>query len=89
MKPLRGKDEQIDFQTNYIADLAKETNYMYNLDASAVWHVWTKYKREEDITTYRSQSHSSIFTGKKSPVPHIPFMKEFDDSLQHFLDLGQ
>ncbi|XP_068740069.1 trimethylamine monooxygenase-like isoform X2 [Montipora capricornis] len=89
MKTLRGKDEDIDFQTNYIADLAKETNYMYNLDASAALHAWIKYKKEEDITTYRSQSHSSIFTGKKSPVPQIPFMQEFDDSLEHFLDLGQ
>ena len=89
MKTLRGKHEEIDFQTNYIADLTKETNYMYNLDASAALHAWIKYKKEEDITTYRSQSHSSIFTGKKSPVPQIPFMQEFDDSLEHFLDLGQ
>ncbi|XP_015756330.1 PREDICTED: senecionine N-oxygenase-like [Acropora digitifera] len=89
MEALKGHDDGIDFQTDYMTDLVKQTSYAYNLDASAAWHEWAKYKREEDIATYRSQCHRSIFTGKKSSPPNAPFMHEFDDSLQHFLNPNQ
>ena len=88
MKQIDGPDDGIDFQTDYIADVCQESGYGYNLDASAVYHSWIKYKME-DITTYRSQSYTNIFTGKKSPVPRTPFMQEFDDSMEHFLNAAE
>ncbi|XP_068692248.1 trimethylamine monooxygenase-like [Montipora foliosa] len=88
MKQIDGPDDGIDFQTDYIADVCQESGYGYNLDASAAYHAWIKYKME-DITTYRSQSYTNIFTGKKSPVPRTPFMQEFDDSMEHFLNAAE
>ncbi|XP_029183405.2 senecionine N-oxygenase-like [Acropora millepora] len=88
MEALKAHDDGIDFQTDYMTDLVKQTSYAYNLDASAAFHDWAEFKKE-DIATYRSQCHSSIFTGKKSSPPNTPFMHEFDDSLQHFLNPNQ
>ena len=38
MEALKGHDDGIDFQTDYMTDLVKQTSYAYNLDASAAWH---------------------------------------------------
>ena len=84
MGELNGPDDEIDFQTAYIADITKEANYGYNLDTSQCFHVWEKYK-QDDITTYRNKSHTSQFTGTKSPVFYTPFMQAFDNSMQNFL----
>ncbi|KAJ7377842.1 hypothetical protein OS493_026410 [Desmophyllum pertusum] len=84
MDDLKDADEQIDFQTTYVTDLVKESNYGYSLDVSEFLHAWFKYKMA-DITTYRDQSYTSKHTGTKSPVRDIPFMKAFDDSMQSFL----
>ena len=84
MGELNGVDDEIDFQTAYVADIAKESNYGYIIDSSPFLHAWFVCKKE-DITNYRSQSCTSSFSGTKSPVPRIPFMQEFDDSMQHFL----
>lgn len=88
MGKINGPDEGIDFQTAYVADIAKESNYPYIIDSSKLFHAWFQYKMD-DITTYRSRSYTSIFTGTKSPVFPIPFMQEFDDSMEHFLNTEQ
>lgn len=88
MGKVNGPDEGIDFQTAYVADIAKESNYPYIIDSSKLFHAWFQYKMD-DITTYRSRSYTSMFTGTKSPVFPIPFMQEFDDSMEHFLNTEQ
>ena len=88
MGELNGIDEDIDFQTAYVADIAKESNYPYIIDSSKLLHAWFQYKMD-DITTYRSRSYTSMFTGTKSPVFPIPFMQEFDDSMEHFINTEQ
>ena len=88
MGKLNGVDDQIDFQTAYVADIVKESNYGYNIDVSEMLHAWNKYKQDH-IATYRNQSFTSKFTGSTSPLPRIPFMQEFDDSMQHFLSSEQ
>jgi len=84
MGELNGPHEEIDFQTAYVADVAKEANYGFIIDSSPFLHAWVKYK-EDDIITYRSRSYTSAFTGTKSPVFRTPFMQAFDDSMQNFL----
>ena len=86
MLKLNDPGEKVDFQTEYITDVSKDADYGYNLDASAVFHSWIKHRMDGDITNYRSHSFTNIFTGKKSPLPHTPFMQEFDHSVQHFLN---
>ena len=85
MGELNGPHDEIDFQTAYVADVAMESKYPYNLDSSEFLHAWVRYKMD-DILTYRNRSYKSKFTGTVSPVFHTPFMEEFDDSIQHFLN---
>lgn len=84
MGELGGLDDAVDYQTAYIADIAKEADYGYNIDTSECFHVWLKH-RQGDITTYRNQSFTSHFTGTKSTVFHTPFMEAFDHSMQNFV----
>ena len=88
MGDLNGIDDFIDFQTAYVADIVKESDYGHDIDVSEMLHAWFKYKLE-DITTYRNHSFTSKFTGNKAPLPVTPFMEEFDDSMQHFLASDQ
>ena len=85
MGELNGPHDEIDFQTAYVADVAMESKYPYNLDSSEFLHAWVRYKMD-DILTYRNRSYKSKFTETVSPVFHTPFMEEFDDSMQHFLN---
>ena len=85
MSELNGVDDQIDFQTAYVADIVKESNYGYNIDVSEKFKAWNIHRRDQGITTYRNQSFTSKFTGTKSPLPRTPFMQEFDHSMHHFL----
>ncbi|KAM7451107.1 hypothetical protein ABFA07_001178 [Porites harrisoni] len=84
MGELKGVHDAIDFQTAYVADLVKESNYSYDLDVSEMFHAWYKSKLD-NITAYRDQSFTSKFTGHKASPSHTPFMEEFDDSMEHFL----
>ena len=88
MRNLNCPDEKIAFWTDYITDISKEADYGCNLDASSVFYPWLKH-RMADITNYRSHSFANLFTGKKSPVAKTPFMQEFDDSMQHFVNPEQ
>ena len=84
MGELKDGHDAIDFQTAYVADLVKESNYSYDLDVSEMLHACEETKHD-NITTYRDQSFTSKFTGHKASLSHTPFMEEFDDSMEHFL----
>lgn len=88
VRNLNCPDQKIAFWTDYVTDISKEAEYGYNLDASSVFYPWVKH-RMADITNYRSHSFTNLFTGKKSPVAQTPFMQEFDDSVQHFVNPEQ
>lgn len=85
MGEIKDVDDEIDFQTAYIANIVKESSYPYDLDVAGIFHPWAQNRRD-DITTYRDQTHTSKFTGTKSPAHHTPFMKAFDDSMECFLN---
>ena len=88
MKELKEFFDEVDFQSAFVADLAKDTNYGYDLDIVKLVHVLIEHKMT-DVTTYRDQSYTSMFTGTKSPVHHTPFIKAFDDSMKCFLDIKE
>lgn len=88
MENLKNSEGESDFQADYVTDLARESNYGYDLDVREICHQVAKLKRR-DITTYRDQSFTSKFTGTKSLVHHTPFMEAFDDSMQTFLNTKQ
>jgi len=82
---LKDHHDNIDYQTDYVADLVKESNYGFDLDYSEIQHAWYKSKLA-DIMTYRDQRYTSKITGTKSLVHHTPFMKAFDDSMETYLN---
>lgn len=88
MNELKGCDDEIDFQTDYLVDIAKEANYGYDLDTAEEFHVWEKHKRD-NILTYRDQSYASKFTGSKSPIHHTTWIEALDDSKETFLNTKQ
>lgn len=88
MNELKDCDDQIDFQTDYLVDIAKEANYGYDLDTAEEFHVWEKHKRD-NILTYRDQSYASKFTGNKSPIHHTTWIEALDDSKETFLNTKQ
>merc|ERR1719150_3091198 len=84
-KALKNCHEEIDFQTDYVMDLAKEANYGHDLDVTQIFYDWEADK-DKDILTYRDISFTSKFTSTKSPIHHTTFMTALDDSLQCFMN---
>lgn len=39
-KALKNCHEEIDFQTDYVMDLAKEANYGHDLDVTQIFYDW-------------------------------------------------
>lgn len=79
--------DHVDFQTEYIRDLISLTDYPeFNLDkVGEMFKTWLKDK-EVDILTYRDKVFTSVMDGTKAEKHHTPWMKEFDDSLEKYLD---
>jgi len=85
-KSLKDCHEEIDFQTDYVQELARDcgSDYPYDLDTAEMFHTWEGHKYK-DILTYRDQSFASKYTGVQSPVHHTNFMYALDDSLDTFM----
>lgn len=79
--------DHIDFQTAYIKDLIRQTDYPgFNLDRVAtMFKSWVKDK-ESDVLTYRDKIYTSVMDECKAEKHHTPWMKELDDSLERYLD---
>jgi len=86
-KSLQNCHQEIDFQTDYVLDLAKDcgADYPYDLDVGEMFHSWEGHK-DRDILTYRDESFASKFTGVQSPIHHTNFMLALDDSLETFMN---
>lgn len=82
---LTNDHEEIDFQTDYIKDVANLVNYPHPVDCADMFHEWEHHK-DEDIMTYRDRSFKSIHTGVKSPIHHTPWVKAMDDSIESFMN---
>lgn len=83
---LKNPTEQIDFQTDYVKDLAKDVDYpAFDMDGTAeMFKEWEHYK-EESILGYRDHAFHSPCTGTKAPIHHTPWFKAMDDSMQDFM----
>jgi len=77
----------IDFQTDYVQELAKAcgSDYPYDLDVAEIFYAWAGHKKE-CVATYRDHPFTSKYTGTKSPVHHTTFMNALDDSMKTFMD---
>lgn len=78
--------QQIDFQADYMADLAKQVDYPeFDLDLTRELFKEWEHDKEESITSYRDKAFTSPCTRNKAPVHHTPWYQEMDDSMQRFL----
>ncbi|OWF47072.1 Senecionine N-oxygenase [Mizuhopecten yessoensis] len=84
-KLLKDCYEDIAYQTKFVCDLASEVGCKYNLDVSALYNKWED-DRFANITTYRDQTFTSVFSGKTGIKHHTPWFKAFDDSLETFVN---
>merc|ERR1712193_368196 len=57
-KNLKDQHDEIDFQTKFVMDLAKDCNYGHDLDVSEIFYSWEDDK-DRDILTYRDISFAS------------------------------
>lgn len=85
---LKSQVEDIDFQTDYIQDLRKETNYCseeIHPKMANMFKEWEHHKME-NILTYREKCFPSAFTGTLAvPLP-LPWMKCMDDTKEWFVN---
>ena len=85
---LQNACEVIDFQTDYVQELARDcgADYPYDLDVSEIFHTWEGHK-DQDVLSYRDKSFASKFTGEKlwlvcsiviiiSQVSSLPFITQ-------------
>ncbi len=83
---LKDAFEQIDFQKDYIVDLADQVDY-----APCDWEMATRlfkeweHDKEHSILGYRDKSFVSPCTGTQAPVHHTPWIEARDDSMACFL----
>jgi len=83
-KDLKDCHDEIDFQTDFVMDLAAGCDYGHDLDAGDIFKSWENDKHT-DILSYRDKSFTSKFTGTKSPIHHSTFMDALDDSMKTYL----
>ena len=62
---LKDCHELIDFQTDYVQELARDcgADYPYDLDVADIFHAWADHK-EQDVKSYRDKSFASKYTGQ-------------------------
>ncbi|PSN12031.1 potassium transporter [filamentous cyanobacterium CCP5] len=83
---LQDAFEQIDFQKDYIVDLAEHVDY-----APCDWDMTTQlfkaweHDKEHGILDYRDKSFVSPCTGTQAPIHHTPWIEAMDDSMTCFL----
>lgn len=78
--------EQIDFQKDYIVEMADQVDY-----PSCDWELTTElfkeweHDKEQSILGYRDKTFRSPCTGTEATVHHTPWIEAMDDSLASFL----
>lgn len=74
-----------EFQTEHVLDLCRATGYSTEITKFiSIFDDWER-DRDTDITTYKDQCHTSIFSGTKSAKPCRPWFERFDDSVKGLL----
>ena len=88
---IKGIEGAIKFLMDYTINLGLECNFGPGLDRTDL--LLEKFHGTEDqqkyifdILNYRELQHRSVISNVKSVKQKIPFMKNFNDSLQHFLN---
>jgi len=83
---LKNGHDHIDFQTNYIKDIIRLSDYPdFSLEKVAqMLKEWLQDK-EDNILTYRDKTYRSVVTGTMAAEHHTDWMDEMDDSKERYL----
>ena len=84
MNAMKTAYDEIDFQGDFVNDLAEESGYGHKIDVRDIFKVWKGHK-EENLLTYRDKQFTSLYTGNTSPPPPKTFMEALDDSMAAFI----
>ena len=77
--------ETFEFVKEYFRHIVETVGYSTSvLELQNVFHKLFD-DMSEDICTWRDKQFDNIYTGKASPAPKIPWMNNFDDSLENFV----
>ncbi|XP_074660925.1 trimethylamine monooxygenase-like [Tubulanus polymorphus] len=76
----------LEFQTEYILDIADEAKYGYNLDGRGIMLKYLPHFLEKPYTGSKDYQARSNVTGKIAPPHHTDFLQNFDLSLQSYLN---
>lgn len=83
---LEGDEANIRFQADYLADLARATDYpMFDLEAVVQCFLEWEHNKHANIMGFRDCAHRSVKTGTMSPVHHTPWLQALDDSMDCYL----
>jgi trimethylamine monooxygenase len=83
---LENPFQAIDYQTAYVKDLVKVTDYpKFAWDKVAKLFKEWEHHKVEGILTYRDHSYKSVLTGTQAPKLAVTWMKALDDSKEWFL----
>ena len=64
-RALKNCHEEIDFQTDFVQELARDcgADCPFDLDVSEIFHTWEGHK-DQDVLSYRDKSFASKYTGQ-------------------------
>jgi len=85
-KQCNGWKDEIDFQTDFLKDLMKYTNYPeHDIDMiQQHFYTWEGHKHD-NILTYREKCFTSPITGHMAPPHHTQWFQALDDTIEEFM----
>jgi trimethylamine monooxygenase len=83
---LKGDEEMITYQGDYIMALISETDYP-SFDTEAIKQSFMEWgqNKAQDVMTFRDFSHTSTMTGSKATTHHTLWLEAMDDSMECYL----
>jgi trimethylamine monooxygenase len=78
--------KMIDFQADYIAELARHTDYP-SFDLASTRESFKRWKKDKEasILGYRDSAFPSPVTGTMAATPPVPWAEAMDDTLESYL----
>jgi len=86
-KNLKNFLDYISFQKEYLIDLLTKIDYPY-FDINQMVKILTDCvkTRLENLITYREKTYTSVLTNTTAKQHHTPWIKEFNDTLENFIN---
>ena len=89
-KSSQTPSDYVQYQKDYILDLLSATDYpRFDLDRMVEILMKCVRTRYEDILTYREKTYPSTVTNTMAKQHHTPWLNEFDDRLENFIQIEQ